>query len=50
MKQDPTVKAFLSHRDSCETCREAAGPRQACEEGRRLHEEMVLAAQRDRPS
>jgi hypothetical protein len=44
----PLEAAFAAHRDSCEICRETAGPPQACPDGRRLHEAMVQAAHRER--
>jgi len=49
MERTEAEATFLEHRDACPTCREAASHRQGCEEGRRLHEEMVLAAHRERP-
>jgi hypothetical protein len=47
--QHPSVvdadAAWTRHRDGCEQCRAARGPRQACDDGRRLSDERVVAAQ-----
>jgi hypothetical protein len=40
--------AFDRHRSACPTCGPAPSHREACEEGRRRHESMVIAARRAR--
>ena len=42
--QSPPEQAWRTHFIACPVCLEAASFRQACEAGRRLHEEWVLSA------
>lgn len=37
-------EAFEDHLAICDTCKAAASGRSACDEGKRLHEAMVVAA------